>query len=803
MNAIYRSIWNAQAGTFVAVSENARGAGKAASSGATSTTGAAARLALTALVTSLALAFAPAAQAQQPIGGVVTAGSATIDSAANGMTITQTSQNVAINWQSFSIGAGDSVRFVQPDSSSVALNRVVGADPSRIMGNLSSNGKVFLVNPNGVLFGKGASVNVGALVASTGNISDADFMAGRYTFSGAGDGAVRNEGTLQVADGGYVALLAREVSNDGSISAPSGTVALAGGNAFTLDVLGDSLLGVSVDQGALQALASNGGLIQADGGQVLLTTQGAGSLLHTAVNNTGVIRAQRLENQGGVIKLLGDMESGTANVSGTLDASARAGGDGGFIETSAATVKVASDARISTSAQQGLTGTWLIDPQDFIIGGGATDNISGATLSALLVTNSVTITTAPGSQVTTAGTPPLTNIGTGSEGNGDIFVNQAVSWTASSSPTTLTLNAVRDININQPISATNGNLVACCGRDINVNAAVTTVNGSVLLGAGRNLNLLAALTTTDGNLMMCAGNDLNINDKITLTRGSSIPAQSLGLPLGLVLSAGTDGSGAGTVNFSPLAPPVTVTGPNAPALVIYNPVSYTAPTDYLPKFTLTGGSTLTQKMLVFAAGADKTFDGSTSATLTSLRGNPVGVTLIAGPGSTASFDTADVGLGKTVSFTGYSLGGPAAGSYALPVSCCGVIAGKTRANITAVAVLPPVVPPVVVAPPVVVVPPIVGAPPIAVPPAVVIVPPTELASFVIPAPVFGPRVVVAPQPGVVPPIQVLAALDDAPPVFVLPPPPVEVAPPVIVPPPVAELPDTYVPPNRPVKADRN
>ena len=196
MNTIYRSMWNARTCTFVAVSENAGGAGKGASSGA------AARFAVSALVTALALAFAPAAQAQQPGGGVVTAGAATINSGAGGMTITQTSQNVAINWQNFSIGANDSVRFVQPGSGAVALNRVVGADPSHILGNLSANGKVFLINPNGVLFGKGASVNVGALVASSANLSDADFMAGRYRFSGAGDGAVRNEGTLQAADGG-------------------------------------------------------------------------------------------------------------------------------------------------------------------------------------------------------------------------------------------------------------------------------------------------------------------------------------------------------------------------------------------------------------------------------------------------------------------------------------------------------------------------------------------------------------------------------------------------------------------------
>src|SRR6185503_20698750 len=100
------------------------------------------------------------------------------------------------------------------------------------------------------------------------------------------------------------------------------------------------------------------------------------------------------------------------------------------------------------------------------------------------------------------GAPPVTTFNTGPNGNGDIFVNDAVSWTATPSTTTLTLNAARDVNVNQAITATNGNFVACCGRDVNVNAAITTTNGSVLLSAGRNisLNLSAAMTTTDGNI---------------------------------------------------------------------------------------------------------------------------------------------------------------------------------------------------------------------------------------------------------------------------------------------------------------
>ncbi|MDP2170848.1 MAG: filamentous hemagglutinin N-terminal domain-containing protein [Rhodocyclaceae bacterium] len=404
MNSIYRSIWNDKTGTFVAVSENATSAGKKSSPGATAVVGAVAgntRFALKALAVSLMMAFGANVFAL-PVDGVVTAGGASFSSTANSTTITQSSQNVAINWQSFSIGAGEAVQFIQPNSSSVALNRVLGADPSNIFGSLSANGKVFLVNPNGILFGHGSQVNVGGLVASTLNMTDSDFMAGNYNFSGTG-GTVLNQGTIN-ADGGYVALLGANVGNDGTIVARLGTVTLAAGNAITLDVAGDGLLNVTVNQGAVNALIQNGGLIQADGGRVLLTAQAAGDLLQTVVNNTGVIQAQTIENRNGTIMLMGDMQSGTVNVGGTLDASAPNGGNGGFIETSAAFVKIANDVKVTTAAPLGLTGTWLIDPLDFYISASG-GNISGATLSAQLVTNNVTISLKFRSAVVTMNTP--------------------------------------------------------------------------------------------------------------------------------------------------------------------------------------------------------------------------------------------------------------------------------------------------------------------------------------------------------------------------------------------------------------
>ncbi|WP_258001200.1 YDG domain-containing protein [Janthinobacterium sp. ROICE36] len=357
------------------------------------------------------------------------AGQATINGAPGATVINQGSQNAVINWANFNINKGESVQFVQPNSNAVALNRVLGSDGTTILGNLSANGKVFIVNPNGVLFGQGASVNTAGLVASTLDINNADFMAGKYQFSGNGTGKVLNQGSIS-APGGYVALLGANVSNEGTIQARLGSVALAAGRAITLDVAGDGLLNVAVNAGAVGALVNNGGMIRAAGGSVVLTAQAAGDLLKTVVNNTGVIEAQTIDTRSGTIKLLGDMQSGTVNAGGTLDASAPEGGKGGFIDTSAAHVKIDDALKVTTASSHGLTGTWLIDPTDYTIAATGGDQ-TGAFYTNALKSTSVQI------QSISGGTGVL----------GDINVNDTISWSANQ----LKMTAQNNININQPL----------------------------------------------------------------------------------------------------------------------------------------------------------------------------------------------------------------------------------------------------------------------------------------------------------------------------------------------------------------
>ena len=191
----------------------------------------------------------------QVAGGSVATGTGSIAQSGAATTIQQTSNKLVINWNSFNIGAGESVIFQQPSASAIALNRVTGAGTSQIDGALNANGQVWVLNPNGVLFGHSAQVNMGGLVASTLRLSDSQFLAGNYQFSAEdGQGVVRNQGRL---NGGYVALLCSQVSNSGSIHTPGGHTALGAGDAITLNFDGQHLLRLRVNAGAYQALVDN------------------------------------------------------------------------------------------------------------------------------------------------------------------------------------------------------------------------------------------------------------------------------------------------------------------------------------------------------------------------------------------------------------------------------------------------------------------------------------------------------------------------------------------------------------------
>jgi len=467
MNRIYRLVWSEALGAYVPAAETVRGRGKRSKR----------KLTLAAFTCGASMA-ASIAQAG-PTGGQVTAGSGTITESGSTTTVRQGSQNLSIDWQTFNIAPTETVDFVQPSTTAVAVNRILDPNASQILGHLNANGQVYLINPNGVIFGRGAEVNVGGLVASTLALDPSAPTSDSKNFSGSGTGSVINEGTITATNGGGVALLGNHVANGGVISAQLGTVALGAGSVATLTFSGSHLVSMRIDQSVFESLAQNGGLILADGGKVLMTAGAKNSLLASVVNNTGVIEARSLENHEGTITLLGGMTAGTVDVGGKLDASAPDGGDGGYIETSAAHVEIAGTAKVTTAARTGQNGTWLIDPHDFTIAPTGGDE-TGAQLSTALGSGNVTIQSSAGASGT----------------SGNVNVDDTVSWSAN----TLTLNAANNININSPMNGLGTASLALQYGQGAVNAnntSVYNVNAPVNLPAGPNFSTKLG---SDGNV---------------------------------------------------------------------------------------------------------------------------------------------------------------------------------------------------------------------------------------------------------------------------------------------------------------
>jgi filamentous hemagglutinin family protein len=744
MNHIYRSIWNEKTGAFVAVSENASSGGKKASSSCG--VAGAAHFVLKTLAASLMLAMGANVYALPPTG-TVTAGAATISSAPGSMVINQSTQNVAINWQSFNIAAGESVQFVQPNSNSVALNRVVGTDPSSILGNLSANGKVFLVNPNGILFGKGASVNVGGLVGSTLGISDQDFMAGRYQFAGADTGAIVNQGVI-TADGGYVALVGGNVGNQGTITANRGTVALAAGKAVTLDVLGGQLLNVTVDQAALGALVQNGGLVQADGGQVLMTAQAAGSLLSSAVNNSGVIRAQTVENHQGVIRLLGDPANGSVTVGGTVDASGRgAGQTGGQVTVLGKQIAVLGKATIDVSGDAG-GGTVLVGGNyqgkgtelhatTTVIGDGA-----GIHADAVRSGNGGQIVVWSDGETAVGGT--LTARGGADSGNGGLIETSGkhVTRGANARVDTLAPNGKTGLWLLDPVnykiaisggdetpaqvtlSLASSNRVISATNDITVADALTWTTAQTLeLNAGHDVRVDATITasTAGSGIKLVAGNDVALKAGAAITASANGSVIDLGAGGDIVIDGAVTADGGGAVNMRAnnnikINAAISSAGGNAaggtvtlradndgtgPGIVggtvIFTGTGGVSARNTNIFFNPDGYGNTASEIAAYSAKVVGALDArawvfvqgnnktydGTRAATLSFRGTPSQGGDVTLTAGSATFNDKNVGVNKPIDYSGYSLGGANMANFALFDGGT----GKTSANITPLAIV--------------------------------------------------------------------------------------------------------------------
>ena len=287
-----------------------------------------------------------------PVGEQVVEGAATVTRpSATKTEIHQTSNKAIIEWNSFDISKGEWTQFIQPSSSAVILNRITGGDPTKILGQLTANGTVMLVNPDGILFGRDSKIDVGGLVATTHDIDNQDFMEGRYQFNKPGNpsASIINEGLISIREGGVAAFVAPGVRNSGVIAARLSKVSLSSGNSFTLDLYGDELIKLKVDDEIvdqvidlatgqpMSALVDNQGRITADGGSVALTAVTARHVVDNVINNDGVIEARSVGIHNGKI-VLGAQSAETkvphtpvqkVRVSGKLDASGQSSGQTG------------------------------------------------------------------------------------------------------------------------------------------------------------------------------------------------------------------------------------------------------------------------------------------------------------------------------------------------------------------------------------------------------------------------------------------------------------------------------------------
>jgi filamentous hemagglutinin family protein len=577
MNAgCYKIVFSKRLGVLVAVGEHTLGQGKAAGTGIRTASAANQGLGfgglgfvglLKAAVASVAIALlgtgtgtataADLARNALPTGAVVNAGNVAISTQGAAMTIQQTTDKASINWNAFNIGSGASVNVQQNSVNSVLLNRVVGNDPSQILGKLTANGQVVLINPNGIVFGKDGSVAASAFTASTFGISEKDFANGHYNYTRNGSTAavtVENGASLSAtARGGYVALIGASVDNQGTISTQGGSVLMVAGEKAALPEAMTGNVSVPLSgkvrldllPSTINAMVSNSGTITTEGGQVLMQAAALSDAV-ASITHTGTI--DTTGTQGGAVTLQADQ--GNIQVSGSVKANStgagNAGGDvvmgrdmatgvlakttdvsgaklesqGGFVETSGEYLKTDG---ISVKAKD-----WLLDPNDIVIGSTTT---TGGSLSAAQAANGVSrILASDVSNALTAGSNvTIATSASATGGNGDITVAAAISNTAAGN--TLTLNAGRNVILNSNITASNialnaatgsvsgtGNLTATGTTTINSTAA-GTLSGAIggtggLTKTGAGQTTLTGSNTYTGGTKVVAG-ILQIGDGTT------------------------------------------------------------------------------------------------------------------------------------------------------------------------------------------------------------------------------------------------------------------------------------------------
>ena len=519
-------------------------------------------------------------------------GTANFNINGNTLTIEQNTDKLITNWSSFNIGKENKVEFKQPNLTSTALNRVNSNDPTHIYGSLKSNGKIILINPNGVLFKEGSRVDVGSIIASTLNLKDKDFINDKYAFEKNGlSGEIKNQGDIQAIEGGTVAIIAPQVENKGKIETPNGAVALISGEKVKLSLNGNSLIQYSIERGVLNSLIENKEAVKVDNGTIILSAKGVREVKSAVVKNSGSLRAEGITKKGGKIYL--SASNGKVLNSGTIAANSQQN-KGGSVRVTAKNIEINETSRISATGKKSgglieIGGSWQNSNKNVFqatkttisegarLDASASDFGDGGEIvvwsnihdpnSKTTVKGSLKAEGGKGGRVETSGhdldienIEVSTKSNVGKDGLWLIDPYNIIIDNGSNSNVTGTYNANGDdafIDVNDlETQLSSNNITIFTGNsgggglqsgDITVNSSISSSSSNDLtLDSANNIVLNANITRSGtGGLILNAGsNSVSGSGTINLASGSSISAET-----GVTVSNNINLTSSGDVNF--------------------------------------------------------------------------------------------------------------------------------------------------------------------------------------------------------------------------------------------------------------
>jgi filamentous hemagglutinin family protein len=485
-----------------------------------------------------------------PTGMTVVSGSASAQQNGSQLNVT-TSQSALLNWSSFNIQQGETTTFIQPSVNSVVLNEIGGANPSQIFGNLNANGTVILANANGFYFGPNSMISVGgSFIATTAPLTP-DFGAGSaWTFTGMPPlASIVNYGQIQVGSGKSLFLIAEQIENHGELNAPGGDIGLYAGEDILVSDRPDGR-GLSATVKVPSGSVNNFGQITADAGTIALQAK--------VVNQDGIIQADSIQNQNGVIELVasdslnlgadskilarGDNSaSGSSGGSVTLQsrnnfsdsagsqisvAGGSQGGNGGSLEVSAPNI-LSLNSSMDASAQSGWSGgIFFLDPVNIVLG---TSTANGAinVNSAFVGFSQILL-----------------------QASGNITLNAGTTWNLSSSTGEssgqLTLDAGGDItfgNNSKIFDANDWSVTLDAGYNFGNNTIQSGV-GNIYLNGGSGLSQNGTIQLFAGSVNLLAGQSILVGSgSVFTTGGGSIYADALAGDINAGTSNGSSTSG--------------------------------------------------------------------------------------------------------------------------------------------------------------------------------------------------------------------------------------------------------------------